>query len=135
MEVVLALALFVFAATIITGGLSASVNEVRRLELDAHAGNLAASILAEMQMGMLAVEASGPNNFTAPFEQWNWQATVGPINEMVGATNTVQKVEVIIRHQTEPVVFRLTQFVPMVTGLPSTVGQPASSAPMDDPSQ
>ncbi len=119
LEVILALALFVLAATIITGGLSSSINEVKRLHLNAHASNLAVSVLSEMQMGIQAGEASGPNAFDPPFEQWKWQTVIGPVNEMVGATNPIQKVEVIIRHETEPVVYRLTQFLPVVANGPS----------------
>ena len=127
LEVILALALFVLAATIITSGLSSSVNEVKRLRLNTHASNLAVSVLSQLQMGIQAGEASGPNAFDPPFEQWKWQTILSPVNEMVGATNPIQKVEVIIRHDSEPVVYRLTQFLPVVaTGSPST---PANALP------
>ena len=115
MEVILALALFVLAATIITSGLSSAINEVRRLRLNTRASNLAVSVLSQIQIGITPGEAAGPNAFDPPFEQWTWQTTIGPINETVGATNPIQKVEVIIRHQTEPVVYRLTQFLPVVS--------------------
>ena len=128
LEVVLALALFVLAATIITGALNSSINEVKRLRLNTHANNLAASILSEMQMGVLPGDASGPNTFDPPFEQWTWQTTLAPVNEMVGATNPIQKVEVVIRHGTEPVVFRLTQFLPVAANGSTPV--PANPAPL-----
>ena len=130
LEVILALALFVLAATVITGALSSSTNEVKRLRLNTHASNLAASILSEMQMGLQAGEASGPNTFDPPFEQWSWQTTLSPVNEMVGVTNTIQKVEVIIRHESEPVVFRLTQFLPVTAN--AAVTPAANSAPPSD---
>jgi hypothetical protein len=116
LEVVLALVLFVSAATVITGGLSASVDEVERLRLGVHADNLAATILSEMQMGMVPVEAGGPVAFDAPFDQWTWQAVAEPVMDPVGGTNTLQKVEVIVRHQSQPIVCRLTQFLPESTG-------------------
>ncbi len=78
LEVVLALALFVAASTVITSALSASVDETERLRLNAHASNLAATILSEMQMGLQAVESSGPNAFDPPFAEWTWQAAVEP---------------------------------------------------------
>jgi type II secretory pathway pseudopilin PulG len=129
LEVVLALALFVLAATIITSGLSSSINEVKRLRLNTHANNLAASVLSQIQMGVQPGESSGPNTFDPPFDQWTWQTTIGPINEMVGATNPIQKVEVVIRHQTEPVLFRLTQFLPVAAASGSSPGSPNPTPP------
>jgi type II secretory pathway pseudopilin PulG len=129
LEVVLALALFVLAATIITGGLSSAANEVRRLHLQLHAQNLAATVLAELQMGILPGDAGGPNQFDPPFQAWSWQTTVGPINELVAATNSIQKVEVTIRHQTEPTVMRLTQFVPLAgNGTATTPAAPSGGS-------
>ena len=126
LEVVLALALFVLAATIITGGLTAAINEVKRLRLAAHASNLAATVVSQIQMGVQPGEAAGPTAFDPPFDQWKWETVVSPVNEMVGATNPIQKVEVIIRHDTEPVVYRVTQFLP-VTGNGSTPGTPGAT--------
>ncbi len=127
LEVILALALFVLAATIITSGLSSSVNEVKRLRLNTQASNLAVSVLSQMQMGIQAGDANGPNAFAPPFEQWKWQTSVSPVNEMVGATNPIQKVEVVIRHDTEQVVYRLTQFLPVVPA--GALPAPANSLP------
>lgn len=116
LEVVLALVLFVSAATVITSGLSASVHEVEMLRLNAQANNLAVSIISEMQMGIRTVEASGPNNFDPPFDSWNWQATVGPIAAGAGDVSTIQKVEVVIRHKSASAVCRLTEFLPANAG-------------------
>ena len=127
-EVVLALALFVAASTVITSALSASVDETERLRLDAHAGNLAATILSEMQMGLQAVESSGPNAFDPPFAEWTWQAAVEPATDTTGVIGTLQKVEVIVRHQGPPIVCRLTQFLPAAAG-PGPGKGPADSLP------
>jgi type II secretory pathway pseudopilin PulG len=116
LEVVLALALFVAASTVITSALSASVDETERLRLDAHAGNLAATILSEMQMGLQAVESSGPNAFDPPFAEWTWQAAVEPATDTTGVIGSLQKVEVTVRHQGQPIVCRLTQFLPATAG-------------------
>ena len=113
LEVILALVLFVAASTVITGGLSASVHEVEGLRLAAHANDLAVTVLSEMQLGIRQIEAGGPTAFDAPFDNWTWQTTVGPITAGPGDVNTIQKVEVIIRHQTETTVCRLTQFLPV----------------------
>jgi type II secretory pathway pseudopilin PulG len=124
LEVVLALALFVMAATIITGGLTAAINEVKRLRLAAHASNLAATVVAQIQMGVQPGEAAGPAPFEPPFDQWKWETIVSPVNDTVGATNPIQKVEVIIRHNTESIVYRVTQFLPVSGGgsTPATPG-------------
>ncbi len=108
----LALALFVAASTVITSALSASVDETERLRLKAHAGDLAATILAEMQMGLQPVETSGPNNFEAPFVDWTWQASAEPVTDPTGGTGVLQNVEIVIRNQRQPVVCRLSQFLP-----------------------
>jgi type II secretory pathway pseudopilin PulG len=132
--VVLALALFVVASTIITSALSASVDETERLRLNAHANNLAATILSEMQMGLQAVESSGPNAFEAPFTDWTWQAAVEPATDptaSMGSTSgagALQKVEVTVRHQSQPIVCRLTQFLPAAAGLGPEKG-PSDSVP------
>ena len=128
LEVVLALALFVAASTVITSALSASVDGTERLRLNAHASNLAATILSEMQMGLQAVESSGPNAFDPPFAEWIWQATVEPAADATGGSGTLQKVEVIVRHQGQPSVCRLTQFLPAAAG-PGPGKGPADSLP------
>jgi type II secretory pathway pseudopilin PulG len=122
LEVVVALVLFVTAATIIGSGLSASVDEVERLRLNVQADSLAASILAELQMGVQPVESSGPNPFDAPFDKWTWQTVVETLEDAIQGTSTLQKVEVIIRNQNRPVVCRLTQFLPEVTLVSSENG-------------
>lgn len=127
---VLALALFVAASSVITSALSASVDETERLRLNAHAGNLAATILAEMQMGLQPVESSGPNNFDTPFADWTWQASVEAVADATGGTGTLQKVEVVIRNQKQPVVSRLTQFLPGAGAAGAGPGKgPANASP------
>jgi len=131
LEVVLALALFVAASTVITSALSASVDETERLRLSAHASDLAATILSEMQMGLQAVQSSGPNAFDPPFAEWTWEAVVEPATdatEAAGGGGALQKVEVIVRHQSQPIVCRLTQFLPAAAG-PAPGKGPAASLP------
>ena len=111
LEVVLALVLFVVAAAIISGGISASMNSVERQRLNAHASNLAASILAELQMGARTLEEMGPTEFEAPFTGWSWEivpAASAPGEDLSGAS---QLIEVIVRHDDPPVVHRLSQSI------------------------
>ena len=72
-EVVLALALFVFATAVISGGFSASLKSVDRMRAELDASNLAASTLAEIALGLKPMSASPPTDFEPPFERWNWE--------------------------------------------------------------
>jgi len=114
LEVVVALVLFVTAATIIGSGLSASVDEVERLRLNVQGDNLAATILAELQMGLQPLESSGPNTFDPPFDKWTWQTVVENLEDPATGTRALRRVEVTIRNQSSPVVCRLTQLLPEV---------------------
>ena len=127
LEVVLALSLFVLAATVITGGLNASVQEVERLRLNVHASNLATSVLSEMQMGIKGVDSAGPERFEAPFEMWTWQIEVSPLEDTAEVAVPLRSVEVIVRHQSRPLVRRLTQFLFAPTG--ATSSSAATNAP------
>jgi len=111
LEVVLALVLFVAAAAIISGGISASMNSVERQRLNAHASNLAASILAELQMGARSLGDAGPAEFEAPFTGWSWEivpSATAPGEDTIGAA---QLVEVIVRHDDPSLVYRLSQSI------------------------
>lgn len=109
LEVVLALALFVAAATVISAGMNASVQAVQRHRLNTHATNLAISILSEMQMHTRAIENIGPEPLEVPFEDWNYKIIVAPLQESSLENDAMQSVEVVISHKNEPVVLRLTQ--------------------------
>jgi type II secretory pathway pseudopilin PulG len=126
LEVVVALVLFVTAATIIGSGLSASVDEVERLRLNVQGDNLAATILAELQMGLQPLESSGPNTFDPPFDKWTWQTVVETLEDPIAGTRALQRVEVTIRNQSSPLVCRLTQLLPEVA-LASSDNAPADT--------
>lgn len=111
LEVVLALALFVAVATIIATALSSSSDAVQRQKLNLHAANLAASVLAELQMGARPAETAGPENFAAPFEDWTWELALAQVEDEAGQYSGVTRAEVIIRHDDPPVVHRLAQLI------------------------
>ena len=137
LEVVLALALFVFAASVITGGLNASVQEAERLRLNVHATNLAISILSELQMGIKPVDAAGPEPFEVPFQMWTWQVQISPVEDGLENGLPLRNVEVVVRHQTRPIVRRLAQFLlaspanaaasSLTNGSPASMGDRPSS--------
>ncbi|HJN90332.1 MAG TPA: hypothetical protein QGG93_08365, partial [Verrucomicrobiota bacterium] len=75
-EVVLALALFVFAAAVISGGFSASLKSVDRMRAELDASNLAISTLAEIELGLRPMTTSPSAEFEPPLEQWTWEVEV-----------------------------------------------------------
>lgn len=108
LEVVLALVLFVTAAAVIGAGLGSSIDAVDRQRLNTHAGNLAVSVLAELQLGIRSTD-SGPETFPAPFEHWSWELQISPMESELGQGTTLSLAEVIVRHDDPPVVHRLAQ--------------------------
>jgi len=112
MEVLLALLLFVGAAAVIGGGLSASIRALDRVRLNGHAVDLAVTVMSELQMGAKPVKSSGPEAFPPPFEVWTWETIVSE-SELEDAS---ARVEVVIRHEEENYVLRLAQLLPAAEG-------------------
>jgi type II secretory pathway pseudopilin PulG len=113
LEVILALALFVGAATIISSGINASMRSVERLRLQNHAVNLAISVLSEMQMRARPVAAIGPEVFAPPFQDWTLKVEVAQSEESIEGPEALRPVEIIVKHTQENVVQRLTQLFPV----------------------
>jgi len=111
LEVVLALVLFVAAATVLTSGLSSSLDSLDRLRLNTHAADLGVSVMSELQLGIKSVGLSGPQKFEAPLEDWTWEVVSSPMQADADDSNPFKKIEVIIRHEDPPVVYRLGQVV------------------------
>lgn len=109
LEVVLALALFAAAAAIIGGGIHSAIDGVERQKLNAHAVNLAISVVSEIQIGLRTLESAGPEPFESPFDHWTWQLVLAPTETENGETSALTRVEVIVRHDEPPLVHRLTQ--------------------------
>lgn len=111
MEVLLALLLFVGAAAVITGGLSASLTSVERLRLSTHAANLAITVLSELQLGLRTTDLAGPEPFEPPFEHWTWELVTTPASLDAEDDSPLTTIEVIIRHDEPPLTHRLCQLV------------------------
>jgi len=111
LEVILALILFVGAATIISSALTASLASVDRMKYSVHAANLAVTLLSEMQMGILPMQSSAPATFESPFEAWIWEAQVSTDKTELETRVPLHEVEIIIRHESEPIVYRMKQFL------------------------
>jgi hypothetical protein len=111
LETVLALTLFVAAAAVIAGAVNASLNGVERLRLDAHAADLAVTVLSELQLGLRSTGNAGPQAFDPPFEDWSWEVLSETLIGETGMTTGLTQVEVVVRHEDPPVVRRLGQVV------------------------
>jgi hypothetical protein len=109
LEVILALVLFAAAAAIIGAGIHSAIHGVERQKLNAHAVNLAVSVLSEIQMGLRTVESVGPESFESPFDHWTWQLVLAPTETDAGEASDLTRVEVIVRHDEPVLVHRLTQ--------------------------
>jgi type II secretory pathway pseudopilin PulG len=116
LEVLLALALFVFAAAVVSSGLNAAVERTLRLKAQTHALDLAVSVLSEVQMGIRPAETAGPEPFEAPFEPWTWE--IEAVLHSFGTDDTagLQQVTVIVRGGTPATVQRLTEILVVPPG-------------------
>lgn len=111
LEVLIALALFVAAAAVVTGALNSSLESLERQKLGTHAVNLASSVMAEIQLGIRVPGGEGRRPFDAPFQDWTWEASLLPVENATGTTTGSMRVEVVVRHKTAPVVQRLAQVI------------------------
>lgn len=111
LEVILALALFVTAAAIVTSGMNASTGSLDRQRLNTHATNLAATVLAEIQLGIRSPAEAGEQPFAAPFDKWTAELIVTPTETESGEASGLLRVEVIIRHKEATLVSRLAQVI------------------------
>ena len=131
LEVVLAIVLFAAGAAVIGIGLKASMDGAERLRLSTHAGNLAVTVISELQMGLRSLADTGPEAFGPPFEGWVWEVAALPWGERQAETiptsPTSMRVEVIVRYEPEAFVHRLAQVIEVGHGSitdPSAVVQP-----------
>lgn len=111
LDVVIALALFVMAATVVVAGMSASVSATDRMKQRFTAENLAFSVMSEMAAGIRAVDSTdAPEPFDPPFEAFSWQILIQPMPSEQ-ATSGLRNVEVLVTHDTEDIAYRLNQFL------------------------
>jgi len=108
MEVLLALALFVAAAAVVTSALNASLESLERQRLGVHGLQLAASVIAEMQLGIRPLAAEARRPLAAPFEDWSCEIVAGLASMDGLETAGPRQVEVIVRHEHPPLVQRLS---------------------------
>ena len=120
-EVVLALALFVFAAAVISGGFSTALMSVDRMRAELDASNLAISTLAEIELNLKPMTTSPPAEFEPPMERWTWQVEVTEPSEDLDMSGGLTLVEVIVRNEEKE---KETRFARMIRA-----SMPAASRP------
>ena len=98
-EVVLALALFVFATAVISGGFSTALMSVDRMRAELDASNLAISTLAEIELNLKPMVTSPPAQFEPPLEKWTWEVEVTEPGEDLDMGGGLTLVEVIVRNE------------------------------------
>ena len=98
-EVVLALALFVFAAAVISGGFSTALMSVDRMRAELDASNLAISTLTEIELNLKPMVTSPPAQFEPPLEKWTWEVEVTEPSEDLDMGGGLTLVEVIVRNE------------------------------------
>lgn len=109
LEVVLALLLFVAAVAVVSSALNSSIASVDRQRFSLHAANLAATVHAELDLGLRSADSMGPEPFTAPFEEWSWQLMTAAQESASGSPSGLTSIEVVIRNTNSAAVFRLAQ--------------------------
>ena len=117
LEVVLAIVLFAAAAAVVGMGLKAAIDGAQRLRLSTHAGNLAVTVVSELQMGLRSLADAGPEAFGPPFEGWVWEVEALPSGQSQAESTpltragTLMRVEVTVRYEPEGFVHRLAQVI------------------------
>lgn len=135
LEVLLAVALFAAAAAIVTSALNASMGSLERQRRGLQALNLAASTLAEIQLGIRPATSQGPQPFPAPDDAWALEVLTTPLEQDAAAgPSGLVRAEVVIRHLESPVVQRLGEIVraqpqAATNGVPPVPAFPGESAP------
>lgn len=128
LEVLLAVALFVVASAIVTASLNASLRSLDRQRLQLHAANLAASVLAEIQLGSRPSTPAPAQPLPTPNDAWSVEVAPHDAPPDFSGSQPLEHVQVIVRHRSEPVVQRLSLRLAPVAAL-NVPGPEASLAP------
>jgi type II secretion system protein I len=116
LEVLIALALFVAAAAVVTTALNSSLESLERQRTTSVGLQLAASVMAELQLGIRSPSGEGRRPLEIPFQDWTWETAVSPVESGGEVASNLNRVEVIIRNQNSPVVQRLAQVIRISPG-------------------
>src|SRR5271157_653554 len=78
LEVLLALILFAAAAAVVTTAFNSSLASLERQKLTSQALNLAATVLAEVQLGIRPANSDSARPLEPPFDDWTWETALTP---------------------------------------------------------
>ena len=121
LEVVLALLLFVATVAVVSSAMNASISSLERQRFGVQAANLAATVHAELDLGLRTSDALGPEPFEIPFQEWTWQLVPATTEDRTtGEASGLSAVEVVIRNTNSPAAFRLAQTHKIVKTVVST---------------
>jgi hypothetical protein len=74
------------------------------------AANMAATVHAELDLGLRTTESLGPEPFEPPFDQWTWQLIPAAAEQNAsGEGSDLSAIEVVIRNTNLAGVYRLAQ--------------------------
>jgi hypothetical protein len=83
---------------------------------------MAASILAEVQLGLRPAVSDGARPFEDPWQDWTWETCLTPMESAAGGLTGLSMLEVIVRHQKSSVVQHLAQVMkPQTTSMTNSV--------------
>ena len=119
LEVVLALVLFVAAATVLSVAMNSSMEALQRQKRQLQAANLSISVFSELQLGIRPVSSAGPETFKAPFSGWTWQLALGATEDEVGQGTGLTRVEVVLQHVDSATTYRSFQILSTVRPQPT----------------
>jgi hypothetical protein len=115
MEAVLALGLLLLATGTVVSGLTAGVQATERVEHDAHATDLAITVLSWIEMGLLPANAREPREFDRPFRDWTHEIEIESLSNSVAlggdVSNPLARVRVTVRHKKRDRELSLCQLV------------------------
>ncbi len=121
LEVVVALALFVAAASAVLAGLTACLRAADDVRLSATAGDLAVTVLSQVQAGILPLQDDGPVPFEPPREAWTWEIVTSPV-EVAADVEGLVRVEIIVANADRAYTERLVQWVSVEQAAPAEGG-------------
>ncbi len=111
LEVVLALALLVLTAGLLTGAMRMVVPAVEGMRLDMEAEDLAVTVLSEVAAGLRPMVSQGPETFDEPWQQWTWSVEVEAVTEDVRLADRLSVVTVRVEHAQREKVYELRQMM------------------------
>lgn len=113
LEIVLAMAIFVFSAAVVQSGLVSCLRSLSTVRLQNQAVNLGVTKLSEIQMGLLDVAGTELTSFEEEDEslsEWEWQVTAEPIGEDA-ETSPMTLVTVTITNTSQRITYQLTEIM------------------------